>query len=62
MNLESLEAILVAQPVTMITSLVANNEVGSIQPVAEMVAMGKSDGVPVHVDAVAALGYLPLSF
>jgi len=62
MNLESLEAILVAQPVTMITSLVANNEVGSIQPVAEMVAMGKSHGVPVHVDAVAALGYLPLSF
>jgi cysteine desulfurase len=36
----------------------ANHEVGTAQPVAEVVALCRSRGVPVHVDAVAAAGHL----
>ncbi len=37
----------------------ANHEVGTVQPVAEVVALCRHRGVPVHVDAVAAAGHLP---
>lgn len=36
----------------------ANHEVGTVQPVAEVVALARSRGVPVHVDAVAAAGHV----
>lgn len=49
-------------PVALVSMLVANNEVGSIQPVADIVALANEARVPVHVDAIAALGYLPVSF
>jgi len=38
----------------------ANHEVGTVQPVAEVVAVCHAYGVPVHVDAVAAAGHLPV--
>jgi cysteine desulfurase len=38
----------------------ANHEVGTIQPVAEVVALCRAAGVPVHVDAAAACGHVPL--
>jgi cysteine desulfurase len=41
-----------------ITTLAANNEVGSIQPVDEIVALATSHGVPVHIDAVGAFGHI----
>jgi len=41
-----------------ITTLVANNEVGSIQPVDDIVSLAKDHGVPVHVDAVGAFGHI----
>lgn len=53
---------LARHPVALVSTLVANNEVGSLQPVDEIVAMAGEVGVPVHVDAIAALGYTPLSF
>jgi cysteine desulfurase len=40
----------------------ANHEVGTIQPVAQIVAACRERGVLVHVDAAAAAGHLPLSF
>lgn len=40
----------------------ANNEVGTVQPVTELCAIARAHGVPVHVDAVAALGQLPIDF
>ncbi|WP_062297837.1 cysteine desulfurase family protein [Demequina maris] len=44
------------------TSLVsvmwANNEVGTVQPVADVVAAARAHGVPVHADAVQAAPYL----
>jgi cysteine desulfurase len=48
--------------VALISLLWANNEVGTVQDVAALVAVARAAGVPVHVDAVAAYGYLPLSF
>lgn len=51
-----------ADDVALVTTLWANNEVGTIQPVAEITALAAAHGVPVHVDAVSALGYLPIDF
>lgn len=48
--------------VALVSTLLANNEVGSLQPIAEIVALAKDAGVAVHVDAIAALGYVPVSF
>jgi cysteine desulfurase len=39
----------------------ANHEVGTIQPVAEIVACCRAAEVPVHIDAAAAGGHLPLA-
>lgn len=44
------------------TALVANNEVGTINSVAALTAHSARAGVPLHLDAVAACGHLPLSF
>lgn len=48
--------------VALLTFLQVNNEVGTIQPVGELAAPARSAGVPVHVDAVAAYGHLPIDF
>jgi cysteine desulfurase len=48
--------------VALVSVLMANNEVGTIQPVADIVALASRFDVPVHVDAVAAYGYLPIDF
>ena len=48
--------------VALVTVLWANNEVGTIQPVADIVALAATHGVPVHCDAVSAYGHLPIDF
>ncbi|CAN01446.1 cysteine desulfurase family protein [Clavibacter michiganensis] len=48
--------------VSLLTFLAASNEVGTIQPVEELAALARAHGVPVHVDAVAALGHMPVPF
>ena len=48
--------------VALVTLLMANNEIGTIQPVAEVAALATAHGVPVHVDAIAAYGHLPIDF
>lgn len=40
----------------------ANHEVGTVQPVADVVARCRERGVLVHVDAAQAVGRLPISF
>ncbi|MFC0581342.1 cysteine desulfurase family protein [Micrococcoides hystricis] len=44
------------------TLMWANNEVGTIQPVKEAVALAAQHRVPVHVDAVQAFGAIPVNF
>ncbi len=46
--------------VALVTMLAANNEVGTLQPVAEASALAAAVEVPVHVDAIAAFGQVPL--
>ena len=48
--------------VALVTVMWANNEVGTVQPVAEVVEIAHAHGIPVHTDAVQALGQLPLDF
>ena len=45
---------------TLATVQLANNEIGTVQPVAELAAVARERGVPVHTDAVQAAGWLPL--
>ena len=40
----------------------ANNEVGTVQPVAELAAVARVHGVPFHTDAVQAVPHLPVRF
>lgn len=44
------------------TALVANNEVGTVNDPAALAAASMDAGVPLHLDAVAALGSVPLDF
>lgn len=48
--------------VALVSFLWANNEVGSIQPVHELAEVARAAGIPMHVDAVAALGQVPIDF
>ena len=48
--------------IALVTLLWANNEVGTIQPIAEVVALAASLGIPVHADAVSAYKHLPIDF
>lgn len=40
----------------------ANHEVGTVQPVAEIVSVCREHGVLVHVDAAQAAGHVPMAF
>jgi len=40
----------------------ANNEVGTVQPIAELAAIAAGAGVPFHTDAVQAVGQVPVDF
>jgi cysteine desulfurase len=44
----------------LITIMYANNEVGTIQPIAEIGRLARERGIPFHTDAVQAGGALPL--
>jgi cysteine desulfurase len=44
----------------LVSIMLANNEVGSIQPVAEVARIAHERGVPVHTDAVQAAGRIAL--
>ena len=51
-----------AAQTALISVMWANNEVGTIQPVSEIAALGIEFGVPVHSDAVQAAGHIPVDF
>lgn len=61
-RLDALAAALAVDPdeVALVTAMWANNEVGTLQPVAEIVELAHRYGVPVHLDAVAAFGQVPV--
>ena len=49
-------------PDALVSVMLANNETGVIQPVAEIAARARAAGALVHCDAVQAPGRIPLSF
>ncbi|GII87381.1 cysteine desulfurase [Sphaerisporangium siamense] len=48
--------------VALVSVMWANNEVGTVQPVAELAVVAAGHGIPFHTDAVQAVGQLPVSF
>ncbi|MDL4771765.1 MULTISPECIES: cysteine desulfurase family protein [Thermomonosporaceae] len=48
--------------VALVTVMWANNEVGTVQPVAELAAVAREHDIPLHTDAVQAAGQLPVRF
>lgn len=48
--------------IALVSCLAANNEVGTVQPIDRVAALADRAGVPLHVDAVAAFGQLPVDF
>ncbi|HWJ66958.1 MAG TPA: cysteine desulfurase family protein [Nocardioides sp.] len=48
--------------VALVTVMWANNEVGTIQPIDDVVRVAAAHGIPVHTDAVQALGAVPVDF
>ncbi|MDQ1688324.1 MAG: cysteine desulfurase, partial [Frankiaceae bacterium] len=43
-----------------VTVMWANNEVGTVQPIAQLADIARSFGIPFHTDAVQAVGQLPV--
>lgn len=50
------------EQVGLISLMMANNETGTIQPVADLVKLADQYGIPVHTDAVQAVGNIPVHF
>jgi len=50
------------QRIALISLMWVNNETGLITPIPEVTNLAKRFGIPVHCDAVAAFGHIPLSF
>jgi len=48
--------------VALVSVMWANNEVGTVQPVAELAAVAAEHGIPFHTDAVQAAGQLEVGF
>ncbi len=48
--------------VALVSVMWANNEVGTLQPVEQVVALAHEHGIPVHTDAVQAVGAVPVDF
>jgi cysteine desulfurase len=48
--------------IALVTVMWANNEVGTVQPVAELGAMAAERGIPFHTDAIQAVGQVPVDF
>ena len=48
--------------VALVTVMWANNEVGTVNPIRELAGVAHAHGIPLHTDAVQALGQVPVDF
>ena len=58
-RLEDVKAAL-REDTCLVTIMFANNEIGTVQPIAEIGALCREKGVPFHTDAVQAAGHTPI--
>ena len=58
-RLEDLEAA-IREDTALVTVMFANNEIGTVQPVAEIGALCREKKIPFHCDAVQAAGHMPI--
>jgi cysteine desulfurase len=58
----SLADALAGDDVALVTVMWANNEVGTVQPVRELARVAHAAGVPLHTDAIQAVGQVPVDF
>jgi cysteine desulfurase len=47
---------------TLVTLMLANNEIGTLHPIADVAELAHAVGARVHSDAVQAVGWLPVNF
>jgi len=50
----------IRQDTVLATIILANNEVGTIQPMAEIAEITNKAGIPLHTDAVQGVGHIPV--
>jgi cysteine desulfurase len=64
LDVDALRASIERDPgsVALVSVMWANNEVGTLQPIDEVVAIAAEHGIPVHTDAVQAVGTVPVDF
>ena len=64
LRVEELRAAVDRDPgsVAVISVMWANNEVGTVQPIDQVVQIARRHGIPVHTDAVQAVGQVPVDF
>lgn len=64
LDTDALRAVIADDPdsVALITVQWANGEVGTLQPIGEVVGAARQYGIPVHSDAVQAVGQVPVDF
>jgi cysteine desulfurase len=62
LDLEAYRATVERDPasIALVSVMWANNEVGTLQPVDEVVEIAAAHGIPVHTDAVQAVGAVPV--
>lgn len=53
---------LVSSPATLVSMMLVNNETGVIQPVASAAKICREFGIPIHTDAVQAVGKISVDF
>lgn len=51
----------ICEDTALITIMAANNEIGTIQPIAEIAEIAHAHGVTFHTDAVQGVGHMPLN-
>jgi cysteine desulfurase len=59
LDLDQLERA-IGESTALVSVMYANNEVGTIQPLHDVVRIAHARGVPIHTDAVQAAGHLPI--
>jgi cysteine desulfurase len=52
----------VGDDVAIATAMWANNEIGTIQPIAALATIAAQAGIPFHTDAIQAVGQVPVDF